>query len=200
MLELATVIGFGLLSAAQYIGSIISLLFGRRLTWLWVALATFAFVSRAVSLLLFRETVLIRVAAMLVGGLLATVLALLLSRRYPRATFIVGGFLATGFTAVQLFGPLLNPFPEWIVIGVLVLSGVSGAAWTLNNPELAGLILSTFVGASLLTSNLMENLDLVESLRFQVLMAITLIGIVFQLWRLRVRSGEQTVSEGEAAA
>jgi MFS family permease len=200
MSETATVIGFVLLSAAQYIGSIISLLFGRRLTWLWVALATFAFFSRAVSLLLFRETVLLRIAAMLAGGLLAAMLALLLSRRYPKATLLVGGFLAAGFTAVQLFGPLLNPFPEWIVIGVLVFSGIVGSVWTNNNPELAGMILSAFIGASLLTSNLMENLDLIESLRFQVLMAVTLIGIVFQLWRRGVKSGEQIVSEGEAAA
>lgn len=201
MLVILTTLGVILVSVAQYIGSIIALLFGRRLTWLWVALAVFGFVSRIVIVGLYRETILIRAFSMLAGGVLAAVIAVILNRRFPKAFLAIGGFVASASTAIQLFGPLLNPFPEWVVMSALAIAGVVGSYWILRNPDLAGVVLSAFIGASMLTSNLMNNLDLPESSRFQVLMAITLIGISFQLWReRRAKAKEEPALKGGQAA
>ena len=127
-------------------GGFISLFFGRRLTWLWVALAVYNIVSRGLAVGLYRETDVNRLAPALVVGIVAAIGAALLARRFPKAVFAVGGFLAGGLIAVQALGPLLNPFPEWLVISLLIGAGFLGGVWAMRNPGNAGIVLSALVG------------------------------------------------------
>jgi MFS family permease len=166
-------------------GGFISLFFGRRLTWLWVALAVYNIVSRGLAVALYRETDVNRLAPALVVGIVAAVAAALLARRFPKAVLAIGGFLAGGLIAVQALGPLLNPFPEWLVISLLIGAGFLSGAWAMRNPESAGIVLSALVGAGIMTTVLMNRLQLEESVRLQVYAVLALAGIGFQFWRER---------------
>jgi len=166
-------------------GGFISLFFGRRLTWLWVALAVYNIVSRGLAVALYRETDVNRLAPALVVGIVAAVAAALLARRFPKAVLAVGGFLAGGLIAVQALGPLLNPFPEWLVISLLIGAGFLSGAWAMRNPDSAGIVLSALVGAGIMTTVLMNWLKLEEGVRLQVYAVLALAGIGFQFWRER---------------
>jgi hypothetical protein len=63
----------------------------------------------------------------------------------------VGGFLAGGLIYVQALGPLLNPFPEWLVISILV--GIGRGRHGLRNPT-AGSPSGALVRSGLMTSML----------------------------------------------
>jgi hypothetical protein len=174
-------------------GGFISLFFGRRLTWLWVALAVYNIVSRGLAVGLYRETDFTRLATALVVGIVAAFVAVLLARRFPRAVLAVGGFLASGLIAVQALGPLLNPFPEWLVISLLVGAGFLGGAWAVRNRDSAGIVLSALVGAGIMTTVLMNWLQLEETVRLQVYAVLALAGIGFQFWRERRTTASATI-------
>jgi hypothetical protein len=193
-------IGFTLaliaLIVAQLGGAIGALFFGRKLPWIWFALAALQVVAKILSVALYRDTDGIRAAAALGGGLLAAVLALLLQRRFPGVVLAIGGFLAAGLTIVQVLGPLLNPFPEWLVIALLIAGGVGGAIWTVTNQRTATIALSALVGAGVLTDQLVDLLQIDEASRFQVYAVLALAGIGFQLWQER-RSQARTPTQSE---
>jgi MFS family permease len=174
-------------------GGFISLFFGRRLTWLWVALAVYNIVSRGLAVALYRETDVNRLAPALVVGIVAAVAAALLARRFPKAVLAVGGFLAGGLIAVQALGPLLNPFPEWLVISLLIGAGFLSGAWAMRNPDSAGIVLSALVGAGIMTTVLMNWLKLEEGVRLQVYAVLALAGIGFQFWRERRTTASATI-------
>jgi hypothetical protein len=166
-------------------GAIGALFFGRKLPWIWFALATLELVGKVTAVALYRETDGIRAGATLAAGFLAAGLALLLQRRFPGAVLIVGGFLAAGLTIIQALGPLLNPFPQWLVIAILVGGGIAGAIWSFSNRDTATIVLSALIGAGVLTDNLLEPMGIEDAHRFQVYAVLALAGIGFQLWRER---------------
>jgi hypothetical protein len=173
------------LSVVNIGGAIGALFFGRKLPWVWFALAALELVTRALSVALYRETDMVRGGVALAGGFGAAGLALLLQRRFPRAVLAVGGFLAAGLTVVQVLGPLLNPAPQWLVIVIILGGGIAGAVWTRANPPLATIVLSAMIGAGVLADQLVAILQIEEALRFQVYAVLALAGIGFQLWRER---------------
>jgi MFS family permease len=134
---------------------------------------------------LYRETDVNRLAPALGVGIVAAIGAALLARRFPKAVLAVGGFLAGGLISVQALGPLLNPFPEWLVISLLVGAGFVSGAWAVRNPDFAGIVFSALVGAGIMTSVLMNWLQLEEGVRLQVYVVLALAGIGFQFWRER---------------
>jgi hypothetical protein len=166
-------------------GAIGALFFGRRLPWIWFALAVLELVSKVVAVALYRETDAIRAGASLAAGFLAAGLALLLQRRFPGAVLILGGFLAAGLTIIQVLGPLLNPLPQWLVIAILASGGIAGAIWTRTNRDTATIVLSAMIGAGVLTDQVVNLMQIDEASRFQVYAVIALAGIGFQLWRER---------------
>jgi len=166
-------------------GAIGALFFGRKLPWIWFALAALELVAKIVGVALYRETDAIRAGATLAAGFLAAGLALLLQRRFPGAVLIVGGFLAAGLTIIQVLGPLLNPFPQWLVIAILVAGGIAGAIWSFTNRDTATIVLSALIGAGVLTDQIVSLMQIDEASRFQVYAVLALAGIGFQLWRER---------------
>jgi hypothetical protein len=188
------------LAVVNFGGAIGALFFGRRLPWIWFALAVLEVVAKVVGVALYRETDAIRATASLAAGYLAAGLALLLQRRFPGAVLIVGGFLAAGLTIIQVLGPLLNPFPQWLVIAILVAGGIGGAIWTRTNRDMATIVLSALIGAGVLTDNLLGPMGIDEAHRFQVYAVLAAAGIGFQLWReRRERKGAAQKAQGASA-
>ena len=183
--SIPALLSFLVIALVRFGGGFVSLFFGRRLTWLWVALAIYNIVSRGLAVGLYRETDFTRLIAAVIAGLAAAVAAALLARRFPKAVLAVGGFLAGGLISVQALGPLLNPFPEWLVISLLVGAGFLSGAWAMRNPDNAGIVLSALVGAGIMTTVMMNWLQLEESVRLQVYVVLALAGIGFQFWRER---------------
>ena len=181
-------------------GAIGALFFGRKLPWIWFALAALELASKVVQVALYRETDGLRALASLAAGFLAAGLALLLQRRFPGAVLVVGGFLAAGLTIIQVLGPLLNPFPQWLVIAILVAGGIGGAIWTHTNRDTATIVLSGLIGAGVLADLLVDAMGVDEALRFQVYAVLALAGIGFQFWREhRERKGAPPQAQGASA-
>jgi hypothetical protein len=195
---LAIVVIFGLI-VVEVGGSIAALFFGRRLPWIWFCLAVLQLVSKVVAVAAYRETDVIRAGASLLVGFLAAGLALLLQRRFPGAVLLVGGFLAAGLTIIQVLGPLLNPFPQWLVIAILVAGGIAGAIWTRTNRDTGTIVLSALIGAGVLTDQIVSLMQIDEANRFQVYAVLALAGIGFQLWRER-REQRATPPQAQGAS
>jgi hypothetical protein len=187
------------LVVVEFGGAIGALFFGRKLPWIWFALAVLQMTTKALSVALYRETDAMRAGVALAGGLSAAMLALLLQKRLPKVVLAIGGFLAAALTIVQVLGPLLNPFPQWLVIAILVAGGIAGAIWTRTNQATATIVLSALIGAGVLTDNVVRMLQIDEASRFQVYAVIALIGIGFQVWQERRARKRAPAAQGEAA-
>jgi hypothetical protein len=187
------------LIVVQIGGAIAALFFGRKLPWIWFALAVLVLVMKVVQVALYRETDGYRAIASLAAGFLAAGLALLLQRRFSSVVMVVGGFLAAGLTIIQVLGPLLNPFPQWLVITVLVAGGIAGALWTRTNPDTATIVLSALIGAGVLTDEIVNLMQIDEASRFQVYAVLALIGIGFQFWQER-RERKRASSQAQGAS
>jgi hypothetical protein len=196
ILALAVIIA---LIVVQIGGAIGALFFGRKLPWIWFALAVLVLVMKVVQVALYRETDGFRAIASLAAGFLAAGLALLLQRRFSSVVLVVGGFLAAGLTIIQVLGPLLNPFPQWLVITILVAGGIAGALWTRTNRDTATIVLSALIGAGVLTDEIVTLLQIDEASRFQVYAVIALIGMGFQFWQER-RERKRASSQAQGAS
>jgi hypothetical protein len=194
---LALIVIFALI-VANFGGALGALFFGRKLPWIWFALAALQLVVKVLSVALYKETDAFRAGAALAGGAVAVVLALLLQRRFPRVVLAIGGFLAAALTIIQVLGPLLNPFPQWLVIGVLIAGGIAGAIWTRTNQDAATIVLSALIGAGVLTDNVVSWMQIDETSRFQVYAVLALIGIGFQVWQER-REHRRAPAQGAPA-
>jgi hypothetical protein len=173
------------LIVAQIGGALGALFFGRKLPWLWFALAVLVLVMKVVHVAMYRELDGLRALASLGAGFVAAALALVLQRRFPAVVLVVGGFLAGGLTTVQVLGPLLNPAPQWLVIALIALAGIGGAVWTRTNRSAAVIVLSALIGAGVLADEIVDFMQIDETLRFQVYAVLALAGIGFQVWMER---------------
>jgi len=188
------------LIVVQIGGAIGALFFGRKLPWIWFALAALVLAMKVVQVALYRETDGLRALTSLAAGFLAAGLALLLQRRFPGVVLVVGGFLAAGLTIIQVLGPLLNPLPQWLVIALLVAGGIAGALWTRTNQDTATIVLSALIGAGVLTDEIVTLMQIDETSRFQVYAVIALIGVGFQFWQeRRQRRAAPPRAEGASA-
>lgn len=185
---------------AQIGGALGALFFGRKLPWLWFALAVLVLVGKVTHVALYRETDGVRALTSLAAAFLAAAIALLLQRRFPAPVLVVGGFLAAALTIVQVLGPLLNPAPQWLVIAILVAGGVAGAIWTRTNRATAIVVLSALIGAGVLADRIVDFMQIDETLRFQVYAVLALVGIGFQVWmERREQRGGPAKAQGAAA-
>ena len=187
------------LIVVQIGGAIGALFFGRKLPWIWFALAVLVLVMKVVQVALYRETDGYRAIASLVAGFLAAGLALFLQRRFSSIVLVVGGFLAAGLTIIQVLGPLLNPLPQWLVIAILVAGGIAGALWTRTNRDTATIVLSALIGAGVLTDEIVDLMQIDEASRFQVYAVVALIGIGFQVWQER-RERKRASAQAQGAS
>jgi hypothetical protein len=173
------------LIVAQVGGALGALFFGRKLPWLWFALAVLVLMMKVVYVAMYREGDAPRALISLAAGFVAAALALILQRRFPAVVLVVGGFLAGGLTTVQVLGPLLNPAPQWLVIAIIALAGIGAAIWTQTNRATAVTVLSALIGAGVLADLIVDFMGIDETLRFQVYAVLALLGIGFQVWMER---------------
>ena len=179
-------------------GGTVALFFGRKLPWLWFALAASELIARILNVALYWEYDVVRGLASLAGAVLAAVLAILLQRRFASVVLVIGGFMAAGLSVIQVLGPLLNPAPEWLVIGLLLATGVAGAIWARKDPSTATIVFSALVGAGILADSLLKWLSLEEAYRFQLYAILALAGIGVQLW-MRRREARAALPRTEGA-
>jgi hypothetical protein len=185
---LALVVLLGLI-VVHYGVTIGALAFGRKVPWLWFTLAVFMFVSKLLSVALFKETDTVRGLVSLAGAVVAAVMAWLLQRRLQNVVLVVGGFLGAGLIIIQVLGPLLNPAPQWLVLGFLFVGGIAGAVWACRDRSTATIVLSALIGAGVLSSELIDLMGIDEPHRFQVLAVLALVGIGIQTWLRRREMG-----------
>jgi hypothetical protein len=186
------------LIVAQVGGALGALFFGRKLPWLWFALAVLVVVMKAVHIAMYRELDGLRALTSLAAGFAAAAIALILQRRFPAAVLVAGGFLAGGLTTVQVLGPLLNPAPQWLVIAIIALAGAAGAIWTRTNRSAAVIVLSALIGAGVLADEIVDFMRIDETLRFQVYAVLALVGIGFQVWMERRERPAPAIGQGVA--
>jgi hypothetical protein len=144
---------------------------GRKLFWLFVAIAGFYVGVEFVRVLLAAQPSWLMWAVGIGAGLLGALLAML----FQRVGFALGGFYAGGYAALiiaERFAPGAVGTVAFIVGGVV---GALFAAWVMDG---AIIVLSCMVGAALVVASLRLE-GLVSLLVYAALVAI---GIATQVW------------------
>jgi hypothetical protein len=150
------------------------LLFGRRLFWLFVAVAGFVAGIEAAPYILPHQTELFTLAVALVLGLLGALLALFLQK----LAIAIGGFVAGGYLAAVLGAPLLGGagirYPgTWLCF---VVGGILGAILLYIFFNWALIILSSMQGAHLI----LQGVSAPRHYFSILLVVLALIGIFIQ--------------------
>ncbi len=157
------------------------LFWGRRLYWLFVAIAGFLVGAQLSAAMLSEQTEIIRVLAAVATGILGALLAMLAQRvGFALAGLYAGGYLALSLAAAT--GSLDNPL-LWFGIGGLI--GVILAAALM---DWAVIILSSLVGAGAIITAL----GLSPTVSAAAFIALAAIGIWLQGKRLRPPSNAPT--------
>jgi hypothetical protein len=159
---------------ANLIAGSVLLIAGRKLFWLFVAVAGFYVgfeVTRVVAV--DRPEWLVWVAAV-AAGLIGAIVAML----FQRVAFALGGLYAGGYLALLAAERF---FPGAVGVGVFVIGGVLGAIAAALLMDWAIVVMSSMVGAALVVSSLGLG-DLGSLLAYTGLMAI---GIVVQAQLMR---------------
>lgn len=124
----------------HYIAGLILLLFGRKLFWLFVAVAGFLVGMELAGLFLMHHAAWIRLLAAVGAGVLGATAALFAQRvAFAFAGFYAGAFLV--LIPTGLFGFSFNPLP------FIVAGGVVGAVLAVLFMDRAIIVLSCLVGA-----------------------------------------------------
>lgn len=170
-----------MLSAILQMGlSIIPLLFGRRLFWVFVAVAGFLMGAALAGLLFSGQSEMVHLLVGIVVGLIGGLLAFYLTK--PMAA--VGGFLALGGAALLLAWPLgLAGTGRWIFF---LVAGVIGAALVFALFDWALIINSSISGAVGIATGLAGLLGSLPQFVHLLLVAVlVIVGIVYQARALR---------------
>jgi hypothetical protein len=128
---------------------LILLLFGRRMFWFFIGVLGFLWGMNLATQYLAGETTWVVIVVGLIAGVLGAVLAVL----FQRIAVAIAGFLAGSYLAISLLGTLgvdLAQF-SWIVS---IIGGIIGAVLVFILFDWALILLSSLVGASLVTPEL----------------------------------------------
>jgi hypothetical protein len=150
------------------------LLAGRRLFWLFVAVAGFVAGVEAVPYVLPHQTELFTLVVGLAFGLLGALLAFFLQKlAIAIAGFAAGGYLATVFCAPLLGAATINHPAAWICF---LIGGILGAVFMNFFFNWALIILSSLEGSHIILKQLIPHRDY-----FVIFMAVlALVGIFVQ--------------------
>ena len=168
---------------ADFVAGALLLALGRKLFWLFVAIAGFYVGVEFVRVLLAGQPSWLMWVVGVGAGLIGALLAML----FQRVGFALGGFYAGGYAALivaERFAPGAVGGATF-VIGALV--GALFAAWVM---DWAIIVLSCLVGAALVVASLRLE-GLASLLVYAVLVAI---GIIAQVWLMsaaRTASGKE---------
>jgi len=171
---------------ADFVTGALLLTLGRKLFWLFVAIAGFYAGVEIVRLLLAGQPTWVMWVVGAVAGLIGGLLAML----FQRVGFALGGFYAGGYVALIL----AERFAPGVVGGTtFVIGGLVGgffAAWLM---DWAIIVLSSLVGAVLVVASL----GLQGVAGFLVYVVLAGLGIALQAWMMgmkRVTPGERRES------
>jgi hypothetical protein len=152
------------------------LLFGRKLFWLFVAVAGFILgVTFAPSLLPNQPEWVVLVIALglgLVGAILAIVI--------QEIAVAIAGFIFGGYTLLTLLATLGVATGQWNWV-IFIIGGVIGAVLVLMLFDPALIILSALVGANLITNIFMP----APPLNLVLFIVLFIVGAIFQAGLLR---------------
>lgn len=151
------------------------LFFGRKVFWLFVAVAGFS-VGMNFAARTFNGPDWLNISIGIAVGVVAALLAVFVQR------FAIGlaGFLGGGLLALQIL-PFLNLDLNWIPWAAFILGGILGVILVNAFFDWALIILSSGAGASMLTGAL----DLNEVAGVLLFILLAIIGITFQARGLR---------------
>jgi hypothetical protein len=148
---------------------------GRKLFWLFVAIAGFYAGIEVVRVLLAGQPSWVMWTAGAAAGLIGALLAML----FQRVGFALGGFYAGGYAALIL----AERFAPGAVGGVtFVIGGVAGALFAAWLMDWAIIVLSCLVGAVLVVTGL----GLRGAAGFVVYVVLAALGIALQAWMMDV--------------
>ncbi|MEZ4660106.1 MAG: hypothetical protein R2911_21320 [Caldilineaceae bacterium] len=164
----------------QILFSIVPLLFGRRLFWVFVAVAGFLVGFALAGLLVSAQSELVHLLVGIIVGLIGGLLAVYFTR--PMAA--VGGFLALSSAALLLAIPFgLTGTGRWILFFV---AGIIGALLVFALFDWALIVNSSISGASGIVAGLAGLFGGLPSLIHILLVIVLLVvGIVYQTGEMR---------------
>ncbi|MCB0111077.1 MAG: DUF4203 domain-containing protein [Caldilineaceae bacterium] len=164
----------------QILFSIVPLLFGRRLFWVFVAVAGFLVGFALAGLLISSQSELVHLLIGIVVGLIGGLLAVYFTK--PMAA--VGGFFALSSAALLLAGPLgVSGSGRWILFFV---AGIIGALIVFALFDWALIVNSSISGATGITAGLAGLFGgLPSALHLLLVVVLLAVGIVYQARELR---------------
>jgi len=163
---------------ADVVTGALLLALGRKLFWLFVAIAGFYAGIEIVRVLLAGQQTWVMWVVGAAAGLIGALLAML----FQRVGFALGGFYAGGYAALIL----AERFAPGIVGGAtFVIGGVVGALFAAWLMDWAIIVLSCLVGAVLVVTSL----GLQGVAGFLVYVVLAGLGIAFQAWMMDAMKG-----------
>ena len=176
-----------MLSVINLLLGLAALIFGRQLFWLFVAAAGFFLGTNLATQYLAPEPVWLVLVIGLVAGALGALLAVFAQRlALGIAGFIVGGYLFVFLASALQLGVSTESF-DLLSIAVFVVGGILGAALVSIFFDVALILLSAVLGATLTSDFAAGFFSLTDTYRlilFLVLIAIG-IGLQWALWSER---------------
>ena len=167
------------------VSGLISLLFGRRFFWLFLAIVGFIGGFFFGALLFPDSGAIIHILL----GLVLGVVGALLSQVAPVAIAAIIGFFAGGFTLLSLVKILVDPAGFFTFLIVLI-GGAIGVFLVVKFFDLALVILSSMAGATALTSLGNELVSMNNVVQLIVYVVLAILGIAFQLSLIKPHEGE----------
>ncbi|HTO43339.1 MAG TPA: DUF4203 domain-containing protein [Burkholderiales bacterium] len=163
---------------ADLVTGALLLVLGRKLFWLFVAIAGFYAGIEVVRVLLAGQPSWVMWVAGAATGLIGALLAML----FQRVGFALGGFYAGGYAALIL----AERFAPGAVGGAtFVIGGVVGALFAVWLMDWAIIVLSSLVGAVLVVTSL----GLRGAAGFVVYVVLAALGIALQAWMMDAMKG-----------
>ena len=163
---------------ADLVTGALLLVLGRKLFWLFVAIAGFYAGIEVVRVLLAGQPSWVMWVAGAATGLIGALLAML----FQRVGFALGGFYAGGYAALIL----AERFAPGTVGGAtFVIGGVVGALFAVWLMDWAIIVLSSLVGAVLVVTSL----GLRGAAGFVVYVVLAALGIALQAWMMDAMKG-----------
>jgi uncharacterized membrane protein YsdA (DUF1294 family) len=159
------------MSIFYFVAGVALLIMGRKLFWLFAAAIGFLFgMSIAQQLLPGQSQTIILLVALIIGGLGAVLAIMVQKIAISLAGFIAGGYL------VSLLVPALSINLGTYLWLAVIIGGIIGAVLSSTMFDLALILLSSAIGASVITNHL----TLPQPFPLVLLVALFIMGVVIQ--------------------
>lgn len=198
--------------ALLFIPGVIFLLFGRRLFWLVGGLTVGVIAMGVLSYFLQPDIVNLRLSergfsftfeevpnlpSILIGALIAFVIGIVLTLRFPRPACGLVGFAGGALIVFGIFELYAVSLPEPVRRTLLLLGGIAVAFIGIRNQNQTMILLTTLLGAGLILQGLQLNWN--EPIVAIIWLVLMLTGIIFQTNALRLEQLKATAARTASA-